>query len=170
MAHFRVDPSVCFKARLMGLLKKKTQIKDQLPVGWSGQQRYRRGQAGLESRTSLHHFRLFFYATAKVVSITEMIFFYLIPLLYLGKFERMAVYLFTYFFVSQGLIRATVTAHTCHNSGLFMVYHKYKWRWCARITSHFQKNSNRLCRIYVPFCISFLLHDSGRRTYPSPQK
>ena len=105
-----------------------------------------------------------------MVSITETIFFYLIPLLYLGKFERMAVYLFTYFFVSQGLIRATVTAHTCHNSGLFMVYHKYKWRWCARITSHFQKNSNRLCRIYVPFCISFLLHDSGRRTYPSPQK
>ena len=71
-------------------------------------------------------FQTFFYATAKVVSITEMIFFYLIPLLYLGKFERMAVYLFTYFFVSQGLIRATVTAHTCHNSGLFMVYHKYK--------------------------------------------
>ena len=51
------------------------------------------------------------------------------------------------------------------------LHHKYKLREWARISTFpLQKDSNHLCRICSPFCISFLLHDSGRRTYPSPQK
>ena len=58
------------------------QFNDLLPVGLVAQlvralHRYCRGQA-LESRTSLN-FSGFLFATAKVASITAMIYFYIIP-------------------------------------------------------------------------------------------
>ena len=163
MAHFRVDPSVCFTERDSWVFLKKNPNK-RPASGRFGRSngkalhRYRRGQAGFESRTSLYHFRLNLNATGKVVSITEMTFFHL-KLPHFGNYERMA-----FFSVSQGLIH-------CY----FYCTYILGCLWCtirgwACITFPFQKNSNHLCRICVPFCISFLLHDSRRKTYPSPQK
>ena len=62
----------------------KDQIKDQLPAGLLARMVVKRSLNSVQARIISD---FFLYATAKVVSITEMIFFHLILPHYLGNFE-----------------------------------------------------------------------------------